>query len=53
MKKGSDGKTAYLWLVRADVMYRAKSRLANLPNIEEEQAQDFIGYAKKCGVELK
>ena len=43
----------YEWLTRSDVMYSCKSRLAANQKVEAVVSQDFIGYAKKCGVELK
>jgi phage nucleotide-binding protein len=51
--KGASGKVEYRMLVRADVIYTCKSRLAESTEIDAEQPQDFVAYAKKCGVELK
>lgn len=54
VKKGDKGQFEYLWVTRSDVMYSCKSRLASTkPDVSAEVVQDFVAYAKMCGVELK
>jgi hypothetical protein len=43
----------YEWLTRSDIMYTCKSRLAADQKVEAVVEQDFIKYAKSCGVEIK